>query len=197
MNRRLLAALVPLLLAACASPPPAASAVYDLGPLPASNAAATALAPLALAAVGARAALGGTEMIYRLAYANDQQLHPYANSRWSMAPPELFGQRLRARLAATGTVAANAADTSRDLPLLRVELEDFSQDFSAPAASGAHVTVRATLFAGRRPLAQHSVSRQAPAPSADAAGGARALAAASDLAIDDLLQWLATAAPKK
>ncbi|MGB7481173.1 MAG: ABC-type transport auxiliary lipoprotein family protein, partial [Burkholderiaceae bacterium] len=149
MSRALVAALVALLLAACAStPPPIINAVYDLGPLPTRAADASpavpALPPLALAAVTAPAALGGSEMIYRLAYANDQQLHPYAGSRWSMTPPELFGQRLRARLAAAGGIAANAADTSRDLPLLRVELDDFGQDFSAPATSTARVVARAT-----------------------------------------------------
>ena len=191
------ALLAILLLAACAntSTRPLAG-LYDLGPLPA-QAALTALPPLSVADVSAPVALDGPRMIYRLAYANSQQLHPYADSRWSMAPAEMLGQRLKARLAAAGGVVAAAADGAAGLPLLRVELNEFSQTFEAPNASTAQVSARATLFSGRLLLAQKSFLRQLPAPSADAAGAARALADASDLLITDLMQWLTTVPLKK
>ena len=39
-------------------------------------------------------------------------------------------------------------------------------------------------------MAQRTVVVQRPAPSADAAGGVRALGAATDAAVDELAQWL-------
>ena len=57
------------------------------------------------------------------------------------------------------------------------------------------VRLRATLLestaGGEKLLAQRNVVVQRPAPSADAPGGVRALAAAVDAAADELVQWLA------
>lgn len=199
MKKYLLAVplLASLLLAACASSTPAAPAAwYDFGPLPA-QAVLPGLPPLSLAEIGAPAWLDGTGMMYRLAYANPQQPRPYAASRWNMPPAQLLAQRLKTRLAAAGGVVTAAADGALNLPLLRIELDDFSQDFAAPGASTAQVSVRATWFDGRLLLAQKSFTREVPAPSADAPGGARALADASDLLITDLMQWLTTLPRKK
>jgi cholesterol transport system auxiliary component len=51
--------------------------------------------------------------------------------------------------------------------------------------------VRATLTQGGRVIDQRSFAAQAAAPSADASGGARALAAASDDLIAQMSAWLA------
>jgi cholesterol transport system auxiliary component len=53
------------------------------------------------------------------------------------------------------------------------------------------VSVRATLTQQGRVVGQRSFAASAPAPSADASGGARALAAASDDVIAQLSAWLA------
>jgi cholesterol transport system auxiliary component len=50
---------------------------------------------------------------------------------------------------------------------------------------------------GRRLLAQKTFTRQAPAPTADASGGARALADASEAVIADMVTWLAGLPLKK
>jgi cholesterol transport system auxiliary component len=186
-----------LLLGACASNPAApAGTLYDFGPPPA-QAAALSLPALSLAEISGPPGLDRPDMMYRLAYANPQQPRPYADSRWSMTPAQLLEQRLKMRIAAAGGVVTAATNNALNLPLLRIELDDFSQDFEAPAVSNVQIRVRATLFSGRLLLAQKSFARQLPAPSADAAGGAQALAAASDLLIDDLLQWLSAVPLKK
>jgi cholesterol transport system auxiliary component len=115
----------------------------------------------------------------------------------------LLGQRLRERLGqqravfnAREGVALNRSQNA-SLPLLRLELEEFSQLFSAPGASVGLIRLQATLLemtpAGEKLIAQRAVTLQRPAPSADAAGGVHALTAAADAAIEELAQWLAQA----
>lgn len=190
-----------LLLAGCASPPSThPAAVYDLGALPGGASAQPTLPglpALSLAEISAPAWLDNTGMVYRLTYANGQQPRPYADSHWNMPPAQLLEQRLKSRLTAAGGMLANASDNALNLPLLRIELDDFSQQFETPAASTVSVRARATVFDRRALLAQKSFERQLPAPSADAAGAARALAQASELLIGDLMQWLTQLPLKK
>lgn len=221
--------LAAALLGGCALPDkPRRAALYDFGPgalagvpvapvapgapvahaTPATPAAAGAprpvLPPLAIDDISsAGGALDGQALLYRLAYADGQQLRPYAQARWSMPPGQLLGQRLRERLGqqravvnARDSVALNRSQGA-SLPLLRLQLQEFSQLFSAPGASVGLIRLQATLLeitpAGEKLLAQRTVMLQRPAPSADAAGGVRALTAASDAAIEELAQWLAQA----
>lgn len=178
---------------------PVRAAVYDFGPGPLAAAAAgpSGLPALTLAEVDAGAALDSTAVLYRLAYANAQQLLPYAQARWSMAPAELLRQRLRERIGQQRTVLGpDDANPGAELArwVLRVELEEFSQLFSAPAQSTGLVRLRATLLqssaSGDRLVGQRMVVAQRPASSADAPGGVRALGDATDAAVDELLQWL-------
>jgi len=178
---------------------PVRAAVYDFGPGPLASAAAgpPGLPALTLAEVDAGAALDSTAVLYRLAYANAQQLLPYAQARWSMAPAELLRQRLRERIGQQRTVLGpDDANPGGELArwVLRVELEEFSQLFSAPAQSTGLVRLRATLVhssaSGDRLVGQRMVVAQRPASSADAPGGVRALGDATDAAVDELLQWL-------
>jgi cholesterol transport system auxiliary component len=185
------------LLAGCTALPerPVRAAIYDFGPgLSATTAAARAAdaPPIALAAVEAPAALDGTAVLYRLAYADAQQLRPYAQARWSMPPAQLLQQRLREHLGQQGPVLrAGEAGAAREL---RIELDEFSQLFESPQASTGLVRLRATLVgtgpAQGRLLAQRSVMVRRPAPSADAPGGVRALTAATDAAVEEIAQWL-------
>ena len=77
---------------------------------------------------------------------------------------------------------------------LRIELEEFSQLFTAPDNSVGLLRLRATVTqdrgTGERTLAQRSIVAQRPAPSADARGGVRAMTAAADAAVQDLEHWL-------
>jgi cholesterol transport system auxiliary component len=182
--------------------------LYDLGPLwaeaggnvtagtggttaPGAAAASARLPALSVAEVNAPAWLDSSLMFFRLNYANDQQPRAYANSRWTMAPAQLFGQRLKSRLAQAGGIVLPAADGAANVPLLRIEADDFTQTFDSPAHSNAQIALRATVFNARTMTAQKTFVKQVPAPSADAAGGARALAEASDALIADMIAWLA------
>jgi cholesterol transport system auxiliary component len=188
------------LVAACAplQPPPRAT-VYDFGPGPLAPEPATRqapLAPLVLAEVEASAALDSTAVLYRLAYSDAQQLRPYAQARWSMAPAQLLRQRLREQLGQRRAVlnAAQGMVTPATALSLHLELEEFSQLFESPERSNALLRLRATLGqsgnGSERLVAQRSFVLQRPGPSADAAGGVRALTAATDAAIQELVQWL-------
>ena len=197
--------LIPLLLgcalaAGCATQAEP-MALYDLGPLQANHANSSnpgSLPALTIAEINAPAWLDSQLMYFRLSYANQQQTRPYARSRWSMAPLQLFGQRLKARIAQAGGVVLSATDGATSLPVLRVDADEMIQDFDSASHSSARISVRASVFDGRSLLAQKTFSRQAIAPSADAAGGASAMAEASDALIDDIMQWLAAQSlPKK
>lgn len=169
-------------------------ALYDFGPLRVDHANGSnpgGLPPLSVAEINTPAWLDSQLMYFRLSYANQQQTRPYAHSRWSMPPVQLFGQRLKARIAQAGGVVLSATDGAAGLPVLRVDADDMMQNFDSASHSTVQISLRASVFNGRSLLAQKTFSRQAAAPSADAAGGAAAMAAASDALIDDMLVWLA------
>lgn len=197
--------IILLTLAGCALPgKPMRPAVYDFGPgrLTAAPASGMAqLAPLAVAEIEANPALDSSAVLYRLAYADAQQLQPYALARWSMTPAQLVRQRLREHLGQRrallnpGEGGAVSSATPPTAPLtLRIELEEFSQLFEAPDQSVGLLRLRATLVqpgpTGEKLVAQRSVIVQRPAPSADAPGGVRALTAATDAAVQEIEQWL-------
>jgi len=197
------------LLTGCGTTRNKALTTYDLGPLtpmpfvtdtPVStrpDSIRGSLPPITVADVTSAGWLDSHMMQYRLDYANELQPHPYAASRWSMPPPQLLGQRIKARLAQTGGAVLSGTDGAVDVPLLRVEANDFSQRFSSPTESDVQVSMRATVFNGRTLVAQKSFTKQGPAPTPDAAGAARALADATDLVIADMMIWLAALPVKK
>lgn len=180
-----------LLLGACALPErPPAPLLYDFGPASAQEAPATARPPLALR-VQASPALDSHAMLYRLAYADAQQLRAYTQSRWAMTPAELLQQRLRHGLGWHYALVPPGAAGAR---VLLIDVEEFSQVFSAPAESSGRLRLRATVLqsgsAGEQLLGQREWQLQQPAASADAAGGVGALNAASAALLPELVQWL-------
>ncbi|QBC30416.1 ABC-type transport auxiliary lipoprotein family protein [Pandoraea sp. XY-2] len=217
-----LCAAAVVLVAGCAAPAPSASLTrFDLGPptipaasanvaanardtsantaantaAPASDVAATGglrMSPLKVV-VNAPSWLDVDTIYYRLPSSDGDQARGYANSRWLASPARLFGDRLRAALSVDRPVLAAGDPTAA--PALRVEIEEFAQYFDSASTSHGVVQVRATLFDGPKLLAQTTLRAQAPAASADAAGGTRALAAASDAVQTQLIQWLAGRVP--
>jgi len=194
-------------LAGCSALPdkPQRAAMYDFGPGKAAGTAdtqQTRLAPLALGdVVTSGGALDNTAVLYRLAYVDAQQLLPYSQARWVMPPSQLVRQRLRDKLSERRAVfgAGESASLNRSqnavLPrLLRLDLEEFSQLFSAPEASVGLIRLRANLLeitpAGEKLIGQRSFTIQKPAATADAPGGVRALTLATDAAIEEIDQWL-------
>ena len=207
--KALITLILPILLAfvvsGCALPDkPIRMSMYDFGPgqLMANTASLAKLPPLAIDDIATPSgSLEGTAVLYRLDYLDAQQLRPYSQARWSSPPAQLVRQRLREHLSQRRSVfnAREGAALNRVqnpvLPLLlRLELEEFSQLFSTPQTSVGLIRMRATLIeltaAGEKLVAQRNLVVQSPATSQDAAGGVRALTAATDAAIVELDQWL-------
>ena len=87
----------------------ARATLYDFGPgavstAPAPTTAKSALPPIVLADIDATSRLDGTQMLYRLGYADANELRPYGQSRWSQVPAQLLRQRVREALEVGHTV---------------------------------------------------------------------------------------------
>ena len=191
------------LLAGCSLLPdkPIRELTYDFGPSPVTDTAGTPPgAPLVLPDVEVSGPLETTSLLYRLGYADAYQLRPYAYARWTAPPGQLLRARLRDHLGRERPILDSAAAASlarrggATPPVLRVELEEFSQLFETQASSQGVVRLRCTLLensaAGERLVAQRTFTVQRPAPTADAAGGVRALTAATDATAGEIASWL-------
>ncbi|WP_307729103.1 ABC-type transport auxiliary lipoprotein family protein [Massilia sp. IC2-476] len=199
MAKPLTALALALVLAGCASKKAQESTTYDFGPATMTQQAgapATMAAIVVMDATGPEA-LENERMFYRLNYADALQARTYAHSRWAGNPLQMLTQRVKTRLAQSGMKVLTATDASTGVPLLRVEVDDFVHAFTGVAQSEGQVTLRASLFSDHRLLDQRTFTRTTPAPSADAPGGARALAASTDAIAADILAWLATVDTRK
>lgn len=112
----------------------------------------------------------------------------YRDSRWIAPPAQLLSQRLRSTLSARGAVL-EGADSVR-APTLRIDLSEFEQVFDGQAESHGAVTARATLTQDGRVVGQRTFVARAPSSTPDAAGGARALAMASDDLVRQIAAWV-------
>ena len=151
-----------------------------------------AITAVVIADVSGPATLDTQRMYYRLLYADAQQSHPYAYNNWNSTPLQLLTLRLKARVAQAGVKVLSPTDASAGMALLRVEVDDFGQNFDSASHSSGQISLRASVFRGHRLLDQRGFRHSSPAASADAAGGARALADATDALADDILAWMAT-----
>ena len=199
-----------LALAACSGLPtaPTQPVRYDLGmadlAAPAANAAAPSVAPvpLVLAEVQAPGLPEGlTAMFYRLNYSDSQQLRAYQNARWSLPPAQMVEQRLRMRLGLERPVLSGKDNVRplladrRSIAQLRVTVDEFNQVFDSASNSRALLRLSASLIgagesAGNQLLGQRVFTVEVPSNSADAAGGAQAMARAVDEAAAQLSRWL-------
>lgn len=195
---RTLAAAVAFVLAlsGCASdkaPPPTQ---FDFGPAvpaaPRAQVPAGVLGAVVVTDVTGSSALDNERMFYRLSYADPLQARSYANSRWTANPLQMMSQRIRTRMAQAGAKVLSETDAAAGIPILRVDVDDFIHDFSSTTRSQGVVAVRASVFRGHTLVDQKSFVRRIDATSADAAGGARALAAGTDAVAADITGWLGT-----
>lgn len=191
-------------LAACSSlpRPPDAVVRYDLGVAPVQLAATKAQTPIALAQMQAPLLEdGNTAVRYRLAYADAQVLHAYTQARWSLSPAQVVQQRLREYLGETGRVVLSAeageippSVNGRQVPVLRLALEEFSHVFSSTQDSIGWVRVRATLVdpapQGDVLLAQKLFDVRQAAAAPNAAAGVQALAQGVQVVGQQMQQWL-------
>ncbi|HZQ74603.1 MAG TPA: hypothetical protein VFB08_16925 [Burkholderiales bacterium] len=137
--------------------------------------------PLRAVTVRAPMPYDGVEMFYRLAWRDGAEIAPYAASRWAAPPAELVRRQiLRAMPAAAGGACA-----------LEVELQDFSQRFSAPEASEARIELRAGLATPEKRVASRTLLVAQEGAGANAASGAGAFARAADRAVAELSGWIA------
>ena len=173
MSKRFLALLSVFFLAACGAGSSAPEQrTFDLGV----DAPAARLPAVRIGAVRAAAPFEATDMQYRLAYRNAAEISAFANSRWAATPAEMLRKQL---LRAAGEGAGNCS--------VDVEIQEFSQVFSAKDASDARIDLRASVRGG----AARSLSVVEPNAGADAISGAAALARAANRAIGELGSWIA------
>ncbi|WP_229751407.1 ABC-type transport auxiliary lipoprotein family protein [Undibacterium terreum] len=183
-----------MFLLACSTPAAPPVQMFDLGQAGSGDTTAiptagSRLPAISLADISISPSLDSNYMLYRLQYENSQQTRSYAQHRWSMTPAQLLAQRFKMRFAAAGGVIVSAMDGAASLPVLKIDLDDFSQQFSSANSSVARISVRASVFKGRNLVAQQSFVQQLDA-GADAPSGARAMAAASDALIQSMTLWL-------
>jgi cholesterol transport system auxiliary component len=194
-TRFILAAALALILSGCASQKGPPTTQFDFGPATPASAQAPAqgtLGPVVVTDVTGSSALDNERMFYRLSYADPLQARTYANSRWTANPLQLLTQRFKTRLAQAGARVLSETDASIGIPLLRIDVDEFIQDFGGVSQSTGVVAVRASVFQGHTLVDQRSFRRAVPASGADAPGGARALAAGTDAVAADIVAWLGT-----
>ena len=184
-----------LMLGACAieRPDSAVPVEYDFGPPPSHARGENAIpAIVMIATVRAPGWIDSDGIIYRLLYEGAARPQAYAMSRWAAEPPSLLGDRLRSRLAAASRGVVSPVFGARSDYTLRVELEDFSQQFEAPGQSRALLRARVTLLGSdpRILLAQRVFEVQQLAEP-HAQGAVKALTVATDRFLDELLPWVA------
>lgn len=151
---------------------------------------------LRIARIEMPAWLQGTGLYYRLAYRNDNAIAAYANSDWAAPPAAMLERRLRDALADGGwrAVVGSASNAQADFTL-HVSVDDFSQVFTSPGESFGVLDATVTLDGASDALvAQRHFHFRIAAPSADAAGGVRALDTASRDFARQLRDWLPAAA---
>lgn len=171
------------LLGGCAfAPPRVPVARYILAPTPAAQTVA-ALPPLQVT-VQAVPWLDSTAQHYRLLDDDPLRIRRYAQSQWADKPTALLLARLH-------TAGDGQRETSGQPLRVTLRLTDFTQTFTGKLESVGRVAFQAevTLADGR--IRRRTFEAHAPAPSADAVGGAAALSQASDTALAALLAWLA------
>jgi cholesterol transport system auxiliary component len=192
-TRILIAAICALAIAGCASNKGEPATQFDFGPAtPAASTAGATLGALVVTDVTGSSALDNERIYYRLSYADPLQARTYANSRWSATPLQLLTQRLKVRIGQAGAKVLSETDASSGIPILRVDVDDFVHDFTGANRSTGVVALRASVFKGHALVDQHTFVRRTDAISADAAGGARALASSTDAVAADIAAWLAS-----
>lgn len=126
-------------------------------------------------------------MQYRLSYADRTRREAYAASRWAASPARLLEHKLGQRLlGGAGAVPVQAGGCR-----LRVELNEFVQDFVKPESSQAVIEARVSLLAPRSDtLLARRDFRVVELAGRDAPGGVVAMEAAARRFGDEIENWL-------
>lgn len=179
-----------LLLGGCGSllPKPAPlPALHDFGP-PLAAVPAT-LGVLVTTDVTAPAWLDGTEIHYRLDYADATRLRAYADNRWVAPPAELLQARLRAEFGNEATSVATPAHAYH----LSVRLLDLEQVFAQPQSAETRLRVVAELQdAATGAVIARRVFDLTQSADPDVGGAVQGASRAARALIADLIQWVHT-----
>ena len=165
-----------LLLAGCGGAAAPEPRTFDLG----LAAPGTAFPAVRIATVRAVAPFEANDMQYRLAYRSAAEIAVFATSRWAATPAEMLRKQL-----------LRAANEKAGKCSLDVEIQEFTQVFSAKEASDARIELRAWLATSTSRVATRGWSVVEPNAGADAVSGAAAFARAADRAIGELGGWVA------
>lgn len=166
------------LLNGCGGAAPVEPRTLDLG-LAAPGA---ALPAVRIASVRAVTPFESIDMQYRLAYRNAAEIAAFASSRWAASPAELLRKQL-----------LRAANDKPGKCALDIEIQEFTQVFSAKETSEARIELRAWLgptavrAAG---VATRGWSVVEPNAGPDAVSGAAAFARAANRTIGELGAWI-------
>jgi cholesterol transport system auxiliary component len=160
-----------LLLSGCGGGAAPEPRTFDLG----LEAPGARIPAVRMGSVRAIAPFDTAEMQYRLVYRNAAEISTYANSRWAATPADMMRKQL---LRASGDGEGKCS--------LDVDIQEFSQVFSAKEASEARIDLRASVRGG----AARTVSIVEPNAGAEAASGAAAVARAANRAIGELGAWV-------
>jgi len=169
-------------LVACAGPGKTVQniAVYDFG-LPAETG-QSLVAKVAVDEVTAADAINHQQIRYRLNYDNPSRVYSYTESRWAATPAELLTGRLASLI---------QQDTKLPACALKLKVEVFDHVFSSPTASAGVVQLSALLWdkKSRKVVATQAIAASEVALTANAQGGTKALALASENAMLKAVAW--------
>jgi cholesterol transport system auxiliary component len=180
------------------TPQTTVAAAYDFGPEREKREARDLIKGVVLIpAVNAPTWLESTGIVYRLLYEDGARPRVYSLSRWIAPPAEMLTDRVRDRFADVARAVVTSGYGAREDYVLRVELDNFSQQFDAPDKSRIVLRARATLVSGtqRNLIAQHEFAIEGAAEP-NATGAVKALSEASSAFIDDLVKWVAESVAK-
>jgi cholesterol transport system auxiliary component len=167
LRKMLRMACIVFFLSGCGSAVPPEPRTFDLG----LEAPAARLPAVRIGSVRAIPPFDAAEMQYRLAYRNAAEVSAFATSRWAATPADMFRRQL---LRAAHEEPAKCA--------LDIEIQEFSQIFSAQEISDVRIDLRAVLRGG--PARSWSVVE--PNGGADAVSGAAAFTRAANRAIGEI-----------
>jgi cholesterol transport system auxiliary component len=171
---------------------------FDLGEFPAPEGrAAVFAASLIIPDVTQPRWIRTRDMFYRRDYEAPARPQRYTMSQWVATPGELVTLRLRQAVQSANSGFTLPASNGAGGYLLQVNLDEFTQAFSTPSASQCIVQLRAALWgADGQTVAEREFRLEIPAPTPDAGGAARCLAAAVDAESEQVVQWLGGAVVK-
>lgn len=189
MMKRVVSILAGLLLAACGGNVPTTEMVrYDFGSLAAKVTESWTGSRIPIAAVEVQASswLAGTDMHYRLAYAEPLRRQSYAESRWAAPPAELLEAVLKRR------IVFGQPGFSGTGCRLQLGLDELEQRYDDPQQSEVVLELHALLtpLRGAEIISRRAFLVRKPAATATAGGGVAATRDAVQALAEELGAWM-------